>query len=78
MINHHIDLIFLCLLLCIVFDFVLVVVAKNFHFLASLGTTKYCSTYLKNQQCHKQDCMYLHELADEESSFTKEDMQVGF
>nr|CAB3260317.1 uncharacterized protein LOC100175100 [Phallusia mammillata] len=44
---------------------------------ASLGTTKYCSTYLKNQQCHKSDCMYLHELAEEEASFTKEDMQAG-
>ena len=44
--------------------------------LASLGTTKYCSTYLKNQQCHKADCMYLHELAEEEASFTKEEMQV--
>lgn len=44
---------------------------------ASLGTTKYCSTYLKNQQCHKTDCMYLHDLADEEASFTKEEMQSG-
>uniref|UniRef100_F6S5I8 CCR4-NOT transcription complex subunit 4 n=1 Tax=Ciona intestinalis TaxID=7719 RepID=F6S5I8_CIOIN len=44
---------------------------------ASLGTTKYCSTYLKNQQCHKTDCMYLHELAEDDASFTKEDMQAG-
>jgi len=44
---------------------------------ASLGTTKYCSTYLKNQQCNKVDCMYLHEAAEEEASFTKEDMQIG-
>lgn len=52
------------------------VVSIFFFYTASLGTTKYCSTYLKNQQCHKSDCMYLHELAEEEASFTKEDMQV--
>ncbi|CAK8696657.1 unnamed protein product [Clavelina lepadiformis] len=44
---------------------------------ASLGTTKYCSTYLKNQQCQKIDCMYLHEIAEDQLSFTKEDMQAG-
>ncbi|XP_071852582.1 CCR4-NOT transcription complex subunit 4-like isoform X2 [Apostichopus japonicus] len=44
---------------------------------ASLGTTKYCSHFLKNSQCPKQDCMYLHELGDEAASFTKEDMQQG-
>jgi hypothetical protein len=29
---------------------------------ASLGTTKYCSHFMKNQPCPKNDCMYLHEL----------------
>ena len=29
---------------------------------ASLGTTKYCSHFMKNQSCPKHDCMYLHEL----------------
>lgn len=38
----------------------------------SLGTTKYCSHFMKNQQCPKPDCMYLHELGDSEASFTKE------
>lgn len=38
----------------------------------SLGTTKYCSNFMKNQPCPKPDCMYLHELGDEEASFTKE------
>ncbi|KAL1117225.1 hypothetical protein AAG570_004552 [Ranatra chinensis] len=28
----------------------------------SLGTTKYCSHFMKNQPCPKPDCMYLHEL----------------
>lgn len=44
---------------------------------SSLGTTKYCSHFLKNQQCPKADCMYLHELGDEAASFTKEEMQHG-
>ena len=44
---------------------------------ASLGTTKYCSQFLKALTCNKQDCMYLHELGDERASFTKEDMQQG-
>jgi len=44
---------------------------------ASLGTTKYCSHFMKNQSCPKNDCMYLHELGDEAASFTKEEMQQG-
>lgn len=28
---------------------------------SSLGTTKYCSHFMKNQPCPKGDCMYLHE-----------------
>ncbi|KAI6202185.1 hypothetical protein M3Y96_00921700 [Aphelenchoides besseyi] len=44
---------------------------------ASLGTTKYCSTFLRGQTCTKTECMYLHEVADEEISFTKEDMHAG-
>lgn len=28
----------------------------------SLGTTKYCSHFMKNQTCPKPDCMYLHDL----------------
>lgn len=45
---------------------------------ASLGTTKYCSYFLKSMQCPKPECMYLHELGDEAASFTKEEMQVWF
>ncbi|XP_046676638.1 CCR4-NOT transcription complex subunit 4 isoform X1 [Homalodisca vitripennis] len=41
----------------------------------SLGTTKYCSHFMKNQTCPKGDCMYLHDLGDPEASFTKEEMQ---
>ena len=32
---------------------------------------------MKNQSCPKNDCMYLHELGDEQASFTKERMQQG-
>ncbi|ESO05711.1 hypothetical protein HELRODRAFT_111136 [Helobdella robusta] len=44
---------------------------------ASLGTTKYCSHFLKGTQCTKTDCMYLHDLGDEAASFSKEDIQQG-
>uniref|UniRef100_A0A7E4W4A5 RING-type domain-containing protein n=1 Tax=Panagrellus redivivus TaxID=6233 RepID=A0A7E4W4A5_PANRE len=43
----------------------------------SLGTTKYCSNFLRGQPCHKQECMYLHEIAPPELSFTKDDMHQG-
>ncbi|XP_068624636.1 hybrid signal transduction histidine kinase L isoform X2 [Battus philenor] len=43
----------------------------------SLGTTKYCANFMKNQPCPKPDCMYLHELGDPEASFTKEEMHAG-
>ena len=44
---------------------------------ASLGTTKYCSHFLKGTQCPKLDCMYLHDLGEEAASFTKEEMSSG-
>ncbi|RWS11461.1 CCR4-NOT transcription complex subunit 4-like isoform X5 [Dinothrombium tinctorium] len=51
---------------------------NSFTLRASLGTTKYCTHWLRNQQCPKlPDCMYLHELAESEASFTKEEMQKG-
>ncbi|XP_017886389.1 protein kinase 4 isoform X3 [Ceratina calcarata] len=43
----------------------------------SLGTTKYCSHFMRNQPCPKPDCMYLHDLGDQEASFTKEEMHQG-
>jgi CCR4-NOT transcription complex subunit 4 len=44
---------------------------------ATLGTTKYCSRYLKGALCQKTDCLYLHEPGDPLASFTKEQMQQG-
>ncbi|VDO47118.1 unnamed protein product, partial [Brugia timori] len=44
---------------------------------ASLGTTKYCTNFLRSQPCYKPECMYLHDVADTEVSFTKDDMHLG-
>jgi len=44
---------------------------------ASLGTTKYCSAFLRGSSCQNPDCMYLHELGDEAVSYTKQDMLEG-
>jgi CCR4-NOT transcription complex subunit 4 len=44
---------------------------------ASFGTTKYCNFFLRNMQCNNPDCLYLHELGDEDDSFTKEEMQTA-
>jgi len=49
---------------------------------ASLGTSKYCSAFLRGQICQKAisgktNCMYLHKIADPEASFTPEDMHAG-
>ncbi|CAD5213143.1 unnamed protein product [Bursaphelenchus okinawaensis] len=43
----------------------------------SLGTKKYCHAFLHGSACHKPECNYLHEIADDEISFTKEDMHAG-
>uniref|UniRef100_A0A7E4VL66 RING-type domain-containing protein n=1 Tax=Panagrellus redivivus TaxID=6233 RepID=A0A7E4VL66_PANRE len=43
----------------------------------TLGTTKYCSNYLRNTACFRSDCMYLHDPAPPEISFSKEDMQAN-
>ncbi|KAI6233943.1 hypothetical protein M3Y99_00864300 [Aphelenchoides fujianensis] len=53
------------------------VVLDNRVLRVSLGTTKYCSTFLRGQVCTKTECMYLHDVAEEEISFTKEDMHAG-
>ncbi|XP_054717684.1 CCR4-NOT transcription complex subunit 4-like isoform X2 [Uloborus diversus] len=43
----------------------------------SLGTTKYCCNFLKNMPCHNKECMYLHELANDDACFTKEEIHAG-
>lgn len=44
---------------------------------ASFGTTKYCNAFLRGLTCNNVDCLYLHELGQEEDSFTKEQIQSG-
>ncbi|RYG62321.1 hypothetical protein EON64_18025, partial [archaeon] len=44
---------------------------------ASFGTTKYCNNYIRHLPCSNPDCVYLHELGEEEDRFTKEEIQLG-
>ncbi|RYP64195.1 hypothetical protein DL771_008886 [Monosporascus sp. 5C6A] len=41
---------------------------------AQLGTTKYCSAWLRHEPCLNRQCMFLHELGDEEDSYTRQDL----
>lgn len=44
---------------------------------ASFGTTKYCNNFIRNMSCSNPECVYLHELGDEDDRFTKEEIQVS-
>ena len=46
------------------------VTIENRTLKASLGTTKYCSHFMKNQPCPKTDCMYLHEPGERRTPVT--------
>ncbi|CAM9208177.1 unnamed protein product, partial [Discosporangium mesarthrocarpum] len=41
---------------------------------ASFGTSKYCTTYLRNSPCTNPDCLFMHELGEEEDRFTKDEV----
>lgn len=41
---------------------------------ASFGTTKYCSSFLRGQQCTNPDCMYLHQCGEPSDSFSKDEI----
>jgi hypothetical protein len=41
---------------------------------ATFGTTKYCSFFLKGQQCLNSGCQFLHEPGEEADSFTKDEL----
>ena len=43
---------------------------------ASFGTTKYCNNFIRGVPCNNPDCVYLHELGEDEDRFTKEEIQV--
>lgn len=44
---------------------------------ASFGTTKYCNNFIRGVPCNNPDCVYLHELGEDEDRFTKEEIQVS-
>jgi len=56
---------------------ILVLLMDPRYFRASFGTTKYCNFFLRNLVCNNPDCLYLHELGEQDDSFTKEEMQTG-
>jgi CCR4-NOT transcription complex subunit 4 len=41
---------------------------------AQLGTTKYCSAYLRNETCTNKQCMFLHEPGDNDDSYSRQDL----
>ncbi|KAK8903912.1 hypothetical protein QC760_007352 [Botrytis cinerea] len=41
---------------------------------AQLGTTKYCSAYLRNENCTNKNCMFLHEPGDNDDSYSRQDL----
>ncbi|KAF8862202.1 hypothetical protein BDZ45DRAFT_585729 [Acephala macrosclerotiorum] len=41
---------------------------------AQLGTTKYCSAYLRNETCTNKNCMFLHEPGDNNDSYSRQDL----
>ena len=43
----------------------------------SRGTTKYCQAFLNGRPCSNPECLFLHELGEKDSSFTKEQMANG-
>lgn len=43
---------------------------------ASFGTTKYCNNFVRGIACNNNECVYLHEIGDDEDRFTKEEIQV--
>ncbi len=49
-------------------------VCDNRMIRATYGTTKYCSFFLKGQQCMNSGCQFLHEPGEEADSFTKDEL----
>jgi CCR4-NOT transcription complex subunit 4 len=43
---------------------------------ASFGTTKYCNNFIRGVPCNNPECVYLHELGEDDDRFTKEEIQV--
>ncbi|KAK2736670.1 transcriptional repressor general negative regulator of transcription subunit 4 [Myotisia sp. PD_48] len=41
---------------------------------AQYGTTKYCSSFLRNEQCNNRNCTFLHETGNDSDSFSRQDL----
>jgi CCR4-NOT transcription complex subunit 4 len=41
---------------------------------AQLGTTKYCSAFLRGEVCTNKQCMFLHEDGDNDDSYSRQDL----
>ncbi|GFF22745.1 general negative regulator of transcription subunit 4 [Aspergillus udagawae] len=41
---------------------------------AQYGTTKYCSSFLRNEQCNNRNCTFLHETGDDSDSYSRQDL----
>ncbi|KAL3471545.1 hypothetical protein BJX99DRAFT_237338 [Aspergillus californicus] len=41
---------------------------------AQYGTTKYCSSFLRNEQCHNRNCTFLHETGEDGDSYSRQDL----
>jgi hypothetical protein len=51
---------------------------EGHHIRASFGTTKYCNNFIKGTPCNNPECVYLHDLGEDEDRFTKEEIQAGY
>ena len=47
------------------------------HLRASFGTTKYCNNFIRGVSCNNPECVYLHDIGEDEDRFTKEEIQAG-
>ncbi|XP_028556774.1 uncharacterized protein LOC110105533 [Dendrobium catenatum] len=45
---------------------------------ACFGTTKYCHAWLRNMICSNPDCLYLHDIGNQEDSFTKDEVVSAY
>lgn len=41
---------------------------------AQYGTTKYCSSFLRNETCNNRNCTFLHETGEDGDSFSRQDL----
>ncbi|KAH8689514.1 hypothetical protein BGW36DRAFT_401859 [Talaromyces proteolyticus] len=41
---------------------------------AQYGTTKYCSSFLRNEQCNNRNCTFLHETGEDSESYSRQDL----